>query len=58
MFISVLRGFLRDEAGEVAVSYGLIAGLISVAAIIAFGELGTSSAELYNTVAQLLKKGG
>ena len=58
MRLAVLKALLRDEAGEVAVSYGLIAGLISVAAIIAFGNLGMSSAELYKTVAQLIEAKG
>ncbi len=40
----------RDEAGATAIEYGLIAALISVAAIIAMQALGTSLSNIFNTV--------
>ncbi|MGE0421833.1 MAG: Flp family type IVb pilin [Reyranellaceae bacterium] len=37
----VLFSILRDESGATAIEYGLIAALISVAAITAFSTVGT-----------------
>jgi pilus assembly protein Flp/PilA len=39
--------FLRDESGATAIEYGLIAALVSIAAIVALGEM-------FNTVASEL----
>jgi pilus assembly protein Flp/PilA len=41
-----------DERGEVAISYGLIAALISIAAIIAMTQLGETIPHLFNLVGQ------
>ncbi len=46
-----LRSFLQDESGATAIEYGLIAALISVAAIAAMGAMGDSLQTLFNTVA-------
>ena len=39
---SLLRRFVRDEAGATAIEYGLIASLIGVAIIAGAAALGTS----------------
>ncbi len=48
---TAIRTFLDDESGATAIEYGLIAALISVAAIAAMGALGDSLQTLFNTVA-------
>ena len=45
------QSFCRDESGATAIEYGLIAALISVAAIAAMGAMGDSLQTLFNTVA-------
>ena len=49
--ITAIRTFLDDESGATAIEYGLIAALISVAAIAAMGAMGDSLQTLFNTVA-------
>ncbi len=49
--ITAIRTFLGDESGATAIEYGLIAALISVAAIAAMGAMGDSLQALFNTVA-------
>jgi len=39
--LSIFRKVLKDEQGATAIEYGLIAALISVAAIAAFTMVGT-----------------
>ncbi len=48
---AMVRSFYRDESGATAIEYGLIAALISVAAIAAMGAMGDSLQTLFNTVA-------
>jgi len=43
--------FGADESGATAIEYGLIAALVSVAAIIALTALGTSLKTIFNIVA-------
>ena len=50
MIVSI-RSFLQDETGATAIEYGLIAALISVAAIAAMGAMGDALQTLFNTVA-------
>ena len=45
-----LRSILRDQAGATAIEYGLMAALISVAAITAMGSLGNSLVNTFNYV--------
>jgi pilus assembly protein Flp/PilA len=47
--------FLKDEDGATAIEYGLIAALISVAAITAMGALGSALTNLFNNVATNLR---
>ena len=42
--------FLKDESGATAIEYGLIAALISVAAITAFSAVGTSLSSMFTVV--------
>jgi len=45
-----LVNFVKDESGATAIEYGLIAALISVAAITAMTTLGTNLAKTFNSV--------
>lgn len=49
-----VRNFLADESGATAIEYGLIAALVSIAAITAMGALGNNLADLFNTVSSEL----
>ena len=49
-----LRSFAKDESGATAIEYGLIAALISVAAIAALTSVGSSLTGMFNTVASAL----
>ncbi|MFZ0693540.1 MAG: Flp family type IVb pilin, partial [Alphaproteobacteria bacterium] len=40
--LNTIRNFWNDETGATAIEYGLIAGLVSVAAIGALSAIGTS----------------
>jgi pilus assembly protein Flp/PilA len=50
---SILR-ILADESGATAIEYGLIAALISVAAIAAMTNVGNNLKAIFNTVANNL----
>lgn len=56
--IAKLILFVRDEDGATAIEYGLIAALVSVAAIGALTSLGTSLSGLFNTVSSTLSTAG
>ena len=45
------REFLQDREGATAIEYGLIAALVSVAAIGALTQLGGSLETMFNSVA-------
>jgi pilus assembly protein Flp/PilA len=47
---------LKSEDGATAIEYGLIAALISVAAIAAMGALGTQLSALFQNVATQLAR--
>lgn len=47
---STLKNFCQDESGATAIEYGLIAALVSVAAITALTQLGTSLNTMFTTV--------
>ncbi|MCW5744925.1 MAG: Flp family type IVb pilin [Alphaproteobacteria bacterium] len=49
--MSMFRKLIKDEAGATAIEYGLIAALISVAAIAAFSLVGTNLGTMMNNVA-------
>jgi pilus assembly protein Flp/PilA len=48
--ITTLARFVKDENGATAIEYGLIAALVSVAAIGALTALGTNLSNMFNTV--------
>jgi pilus assembly protein Flp/PilA len=48
--IKLIKKFRQDESGATAIEYGLIAALVSVAAITALGNLGSSLDSMFGTV--------
>ena len=52
--MSSITAFLKDESGATAIEYGLIAALVSVAAITALGSMGNSLVAIFNMVATTL----
>ncbi len=50
MLTKKITGFLKDESGATAIEYGLIAGLVSVAAIGALQLMGTSLVDIFTVV--------
>ncbi|MEM7172839.1 MAG: Flp family type IVb pilin [Pseudomonadota bacterium] len=46
--------FLKDESGATAIEYGLIAALVSVAAIGALGAMGNSLDNMFGVVEEEL----
>ena len=53
MFVK-LKTFLNNEDGATAIEYGLIAALVSVAAIGALTSMGNSLSTMFNTVSSSL----
>ena len=53
--LSIFRKLLKDEQGATAIEYGLIAALISVAAITAFTTVGTNLNTMMTNVGNSLK---
>jgi len=52
--MSFLKAFLKDESGATMIEYGLVAALVSVAAIIALQLLGGQLKIIFNTVSSYL----
>ena len=52
--IGKMIAFVRDEDGATAIEYGLIAALVSVAAIGALTAMGNSLSTMFNTVGSAL----
>ncbi len=52
--MATLRAFLRDESGATAIEYGLIAALVSIAAIAALGSMGNSLIAIFSYVASTM----
>jgi len=50
----MLKSFLSDESGATMIEYGLVAALVSVAAIIALQILGGQLQVIFNTVSSYL----
>jgi pilus assembly protein Flp/PilA len=48
------KSFVRDENGATMIEYGLIAALVSVAAIVALGSLGTTLSGMFTHVSACL----
>ena len=51
---NTLIAFANDESGATAIEYGLIAALVSVAAITALESLSTSLSGMFNHVSSTL----
>lgn len=49
--VRIFKDFIKDESGATAIEYGLIAALVSVAAIVALENMGTSLDNMFSTVA-------
>jgi pilus assembly protein Flp/PilA len=56
--IQCFISFAKDEEGATAIEYGLIAALVSVAAIGALTAMGNSLGTMFNTVSSALWRGG
>lgn len=54
MLTSKFRSLIADESGATAIEYGLIAALVSVAAIAALSTLGGSLSAMFGHVSQCL----
>ena len=54
MFRNKFEELLSDESGATAIEYGLIAALVSVAAIGALSAMGTSLEGIFTTVSDQL----
>ncbi len=52
--MTVIKAFLSDESGATMIEYGLVAALVSVAAIVALGVLGDSLKKIFEFVAAAL----
>ena len=48
--LNTLRCFAKDESGATAIEYGLIAALVSVAAIAALRGMGESLSTMFSSV--------
>lgn len=46
----ILKNFVRNEDGATAIEYGLIAALVSVAAVFALGQMGTALTDMFTVV--------
>jgi pilus assembly protein Flp/PilA len=54
MIIKTVNKILADESGATAIEYGLIAALVSVAAITALTQMGSSLKAMFELVANKL----
>jgi len=55
--MSFPKAFLKDESGATMIEYGLVAALLSVAAVIALLALGSQLQIIFNTVSSYLYSG-
>jgi pilus assembly protein Flp/PilA len=53
--MTFIKNFLNDESGATAIEYGLIAALISVAAIAGFTLVGTKLSTMMTSVSDKLQ---
>ncbi len=54
MLSRIFVKFVKDESGATAIEYGLIAALVSVAAVVALQNLGTSLNAMFSVVSGTL----
>ena len=50
VMFTIIRKFVKNEKGATAIEYGLIAALVSVAAIVALGNIGDSLNNIFGVV--------
>lgn len=48
--LSIIKNLINDESGATAIEYGLIAALVSVAAVVALENMGTSLENMFVSV--------
>lgn len=53
--LQTLKSLLKDESGATAIEYGLIAALVSVAAVGALQAMGTSLSAMFGFVSTTLE---
>jgi pilus assembly protein Flp/PilA len=53
--LSIFRRVMKNEQGVTVIEYSLIAALISVAAIVAMGNIGTKVSGVMSNVASVMK---
>ena len=53
--MNIISKIIRDESGATAIEYGLIAALVSVAAIAALTAMGTSLETMFTRVSNELE---
>ena len=53
--LSIFRKLFKDEQGATAIEYGLIAALISVAAIVAFTSVGSNLSSMMSNTANSMQ---
>jgi pilus assembly protein Flp/PilA len=54
IMIAMFKNFVEDDSGATAIEYGLIAALVSVAAIGALTAMGQSLSAMFTTVSTAL----
>ena len=52
--LAKFQQLLKDESGATAIEYGLIAALVSVAAVAALGNLGQSLSTMFTSISTTL----
>jgi pilus assembly protein Flp/PilA len=52
--LEAFKMLMNDESGATAIEYGLIAALVSVAAITALTQMGSSLRDIFNHVANTM----
>lgn len=50
--VDFIKLFIEDEAGATAIEYGLIAALVSIAAVVAFGATGDTILEAFTGITE------
>jgi pilus assembly protein Flp/PilA len=55
---SLFRRFVGEEEGQDLIEYALLAGLISLASVLAITTLGTTISDKYTTIAPVVTNAG
>ncbi|MFC4273200.1 Flp family type IVb pilin [Sneathiella chungangensis] len=50
--VDFIKHFIEDETGATAIEYGLIAALVSIAAVVAFGATGDTILTAFTNIAE------